>query len=107
MLTERQEEIMLFIQSYIDENSYAPSRMDIANEFDFGVNAAHQHLEAIAKKGFISIAPKVPRGMKIVKRVEKLRFDNVFEAITDSKEEAAQMKRDADKKLADRKRGEK
>ncbi len=71
MLTERQEEILIFIQEYMSDNGYAPSRVDVASEFEMNTNAANQHMKAIAKKGYIEIAPNVSRGIKILKEVGK------------------------------------
>ena len=46
-LTERQKEIALFIEHYIDENGYSPSLRDIGNHFGFSPKAAYDHLRAL------------------------------------------------------------
>lgn len=71
MLTGKQKEVLLFIQQYINDNGYAPSRVDVASEFSMNPTAAQDHIKAIAKKGYIEITPKVSRGIKILKRVKR------------------------------------
>lgn len=67
MLTERQLEIFNYISGYIAEKGFAPSRLDIASNFDFSVNAAQDHLMAIERRGYIAVAPNVSRGIVIKK----------------------------------------
>ena len=67
-LTERQQEIALFIEKYFDENGYAPSLRDIGNHFGFSPKAAYDHLRALEKKNIIKTADNLPRGMALLKR---------------------------------------
>ena len=67
-LTERQQEIALFIEQYFDENGYAPSLRDIGNHFGFSPKAAYDHLRALEKKNIIKTADNLPRGMALLKR---------------------------------------
>ena len=67
-LTERQQEIALFIERYFDENGYAPSLRDIGNHFGFSPKAAYDHLRALEKKNIIKTADNLPRGMALLKR---------------------------------------
>lgn len=67
-LTERQQEIALFIEHYFDENGYAPSLRDIGNHFGFSPKAAYDHLRALEKKNIIKTADNLPRGMALLKR---------------------------------------
>ncbi len=67
-LTERQQEIALFIERYFDENGYAPSLRDIGNHFGFSPKAAYDHLRALEKKNIIKTAENLPRGMALLKR---------------------------------------
>ena len=68
VLTERQQEIALFIEKYFDENGYAPSLRDIGNHFGFSPKAAYDHLRALEKKNIIKTADNLPRGMALLKR---------------------------------------
>ena len=67
-LTERQQEIALFIEKYFDEKGYAPSLRDIGNHFGFSPKAAYDHLRALEKKNIIKTADNLPRGMALLKR---------------------------------------
>ena len=65
-LTPRQEEVLAFIKSYIEETGYPPTRADIANELGFkSANASEEHLKALARKGAIKMIPGTSRGIKL------------------------------------------
>ena len=65
-LTPRQNEILDFIKSYIDETGYPPTRADIARQLGFkSTNAAEEHLKALARKGAIEMIPGTSRGIKL------------------------------------------
>ena len=65
-LTSRQEEVLAFIKSYIEETGYPPTRVDIANELGFkSANASEEHLKALARKGAIEMIPGTSRGIKL------------------------------------------
>ena len=65
-LTARQQEVLEFIRSYIDNSGYPPTRADIANELGFkSANASEEHLKALARKGAIEIMPGTSRGIKL------------------------------------------
>lgn len=67
-LTERQEEILNFIQQFLQENGYPPTLREIGKRFDisstFGVK---RHLDALTKKGFLNILSNASRGITITK----------------------------------------
>jgi repressor LexA len=67
-LTERQEEILSFIQQFLQENGYPPTLREIGKRFDisstFGVK---RHLEALTKKGYLNILSYASRGITITK----------------------------------------
>jgi len=54
-LTERQEEILTFIDSFIKNNGYSPTLTKIGKRFNFTVKGASDHIKAIEKKGYIKI----------------------------------------------------
>jgi repressor LexA len=65
-LTARQNEVLDFIRSYIDETGYPPTRADIAQELGFkSANASEEHLKALARKGAIEMIPGTSRGIKL------------------------------------------
>ncbi|MFZ2324464.1 MAG: transcriptional repressor LexA [Ignavibacteriaceae bacterium] len=67
-LTDRQEEILTFIQQYQQESGYPPTLREIGKRFDisstFGVK---RHLDALSKKGYLNILSNTSRGISINK----------------------------------------
>jgi len=68
-LTDRQEEILIFIQQFTAENGYPPTLREIGKNFQisstFGVK---RHLEALVKKGHINIESNASRGISMIKK---------------------------------------
>ena len=53
-LTQRQQEILRYIESYLDARGYSPSMEEIANHFGIAsLNAIHKHLRVLQERGFI------------------------------------------------------
>ena len=65
-LTDRQKEIFTFIKKYIKKNSYPPSRREIADHFEIQPNAVTDFIKILIKKGKISVAPEVARGIRVL-----------------------------------------
>ncbi len=67
-LTDRQEEILLFIQQFQQESGYPPTLREIGKNFGisstFGVK---RHLDALVKKGYLNILGNASRGISINK----------------------------------------
>ena len=67
-LTDRQEEILNFIQLFLQENGYPPTLREIGKRFNisstFGVK---RHLEALTKKGYLNILSNASRGITITR----------------------------------------
>ncbi len=67
-LTDRQEEILNFIQQFLQENGYPPTLREIGKRFDisstFGVK---RHLDALTKKGYLNILSNASRGITITR----------------------------------------
>lgn len=65
-LTDRQQDILNFIQSFIEAKGYPPSLRDIGKHFNiastFGVK---RHLDALAKKGYLNIESNVSRALTL------------------------------------------
>jgi len=54
-LSPRQEEILLFVADYREENGYSPSLREIGERFGLASPATvHQHVAALQKKGYVS-----------------------------------------------------
>jgi len=65
-LTARQQQILGLIQSAIDNSGFPPTRAEIAAELGFrSINAAEEHLQALARKGAITIMPGTSRGIRL------------------------------------------
>lgn len=65
-LTARQQQILDLIREAIENTGFPPTRAEIANELGFrSVNAAEEHLQALARKGAIKITPGVSRGIRL------------------------------------------
>jgi repressor LexA len=66
-LTERQEEILNFINSYREVNGFPPTIREIAKQFGmsstFGVK---KHLDALVKKGYLQISSFASRGISTI-----------------------------------------
>jgi repressor LexA len=65
-LTDRQSEILKLIRELTEVSGYPPTRAEIAERMGFrSVNAAEQHLRALAKKGVIEISAGSSRGIRV------------------------------------------
>ncbi|MFA7591003.1 MAG: transcriptional repressor LexA [Sphaerochaetaceae bacterium] len=65
-LTNRQKEVLDFIKSFIEENSYSPAVRDLARHFGITVKAAHDHLKALERKGVIHSTEGISRSTGVV-----------------------------------------
>lgn len=69
LLTDRQREVLLFIQWSIDERGAPPTMREIMTRFDLGsTNAAAWHLNALKRKGWIEGDRYRNRGMRVLFR---------------------------------------
>ncbi|WP_338849746.1 transcriptional repressor LexA [Massilia sp. W12] len=65
-LTARQQQILDLIRQAIENTGFPPTRAEIAAELGFrSANAAEEHLQALARKGAIDIAPGTSRGIRL------------------------------------------
>ena len=66
-LTARQAQILNLIKDAITNTGFPPTRAEIARELGFkSANAAEEHLQALARKGAIEIAPGTSRGIRLL-----------------------------------------
>jgi repressor LexA len=66
-LTKRQREILTYLQSYADENGYAPSFEEIAAQFNYNSLATvHEHLTNLERKGYIKRSYNESRAIEIL-----------------------------------------
>jgi repressor LexA len=73
-LTARQAQILNLIKDAIANTGFPPTRAEIARELGFkSVNAAEEHLQALARKGAIDISPGTSRGIRLLGSNAELR----------------------------------
>ena len=65
-ITDRQKEVLTFISSYTEENSYPPTVRDISNHFGISLRAVQDHILALQKKGFLSQSQKKARSIRVL-----------------------------------------
>lgn len=67
-LTDRQSQVLVFIEGYIASRGYAPSLMEIGSAIGTAyTNGVRCHLTALHKKGFIERTGVVSRGIRVLK----------------------------------------
>ena len=78
-LTDRQKEILGFIQDFISNNGFPPTFREIASHFNlastFGVK---RHIDALVKKGFLSSISNSSRTLSLVNAAQT-QNDSTFE----------------------------
>ncbi|MEO3282392.1 LexA family transcriptional regulator [Enterobacter cloacae] len=68
-LTSRQSEVYEAIKVHIEKVGFPPTLIELAELIGCSSqNAAAEHVKALKKKGYISIAPGAARGITIVKK---------------------------------------
>ncbi len=67
-LTERQNEVLNAIRAHIRQHGIPPSRSELARRLNLrSQTAVDQHLNALAKKGWIQLLPWVDRGIRLLR----------------------------------------
>lgn len=65
-ITKRQKEVLDFIKSYIDDNSYSPTLEEIKQGLKLSaVSTIHQHIDALINKGFINKFDNLARAIEL------------------------------------------
>jgi len=66
-LTSRQSEILEFIRNFSRLNQMPPTRLEIAEYFNWASpNAAQDHLKSMEKRGWVVIKQNLSRGIYLV-----------------------------------------
>jgi repressor LexA len=69
-LTARQLEILELIKHSIAHSGYPPTRAELAAQLGFrSINAAEEHIQALARKGAIELTPGASRGIRVTGHV--------------------------------------
>jgi repressor LexA len=70
-LTPRQRQILDLIRRHIRDTGYPPTRAEIAEAFGFrSVNAAVDHLKALARHGVIELQQGASRGIRLLEKID-------------------------------------
>jgi repressor LexA len=65
-LTERQKEILDFIQTFRDQHGYAPTHREICERFGFSsYGTAYKHLKLLGEKGYLRRDRHQRRGLEV------------------------------------------
>ncbi len=66
-LTPKQQLILDFIKTYNQENGYAPSQQEIANQFNFSsLGTVQNYIVRLREQGHLENNPNEKRGMKVI-----------------------------------------
>lgn len=66
-LTKRQAQVLGFIEEYLTENGFPPTVREVAARFGFrSPRAAHDHIKALERKGYLRPAQGRPRALGLV-----------------------------------------
>lgn len=77
-LTNRQHELMLFIQRTIIETGLSPTVQECAEAIHVARGATHAHIAALIERGFVRKTPQRKRSLEVVKPIPDDRF---FDAV--------------------------
>ena len=67
-VTDKQRQVLQFINEYMDNNGYAPAIRDVAGAFDCRVKGAYDHVVALEKKGLIERSKNRSRSILLAER---------------------------------------
>jgi repressor LexA len=74
LLTQRQQQVLTFIQTIQQQQGFSPSHREIARHFGFkSVKAAADHLHALRRKGVLAPPPRQARSLIVVSPWQRLR----------------------------------
>jgi repressor LexA len=65
--TRRQQEVLLFISTFVVEHRYPPTIREVADHFEISVKGAYDHVAALRKKGKIRLDGRRSRTMEVVR----------------------------------------
>ena len=74
-LTERQKEVLSFIEGYIGKHSYPPTIREIADNFEISVKGAYDHVIALKRKNYLKQENKRSRALELVKAKEESKIE--------------------------------
>ena len=66
LITDRQKEVLAFISTFTEENSYPPTVREISEHFGISLRAVQDHIAALQKKGYLSLCQKRSRSIRVL-----------------------------------------
>jgi len=73
-ITARQLEFLVFIDSFIKLNHYAPSIREIATGFNITPAGARDVIKAIERKGYVKSVPEMARTLHLTQKgIDKIK----------------------------------
>ena len=66
-LTDRQIEVLKYLEKYYNENGYPPTIREVGFSFNITAKGAYDHLHAIEKKGYIKCHKNRSRAIEFIK----------------------------------------
>ena len=77
-LTLRQQQVLTIIRETIKNTGFPPTRAELSRTLGFrSINAAEEHLQALARKGAIEIVPGLARGIRLTNDKGELLSDGL------------------------------
>lgn len=64
-ITERQKQVLGFVEAYIARHQYPPTVREIAAHFAVSSKAAHDHLKALERKGLVQCGSRQSRSISV------------------------------------------
>ena len=64
-ITERDKDVLLFIQDFIQEHQYSPSLNEICRGVYLSKPVVRKHLFRLVEYGYLSITPKTARSIVV------------------------------------------
>lgn len=61
--TDRDKEVLLFVQKYMMEHGYSPTIREIGKAVFMNPNSVQRHLYKMVELGYLSITPRTPRSI--------------------------------------------
>jgi repressor LexA len=77
-LTQRQQEVLVFIDEFIARHAYPPTIRELADHFSISVKGAYDHVDALKKKGRLKSGGKLSRTIEIIHAEEEAHKDDII-----------------------------
>lgn len=94
--TKKQQEILVYISSFISSNGYSPSLREIGAHFHVSPTAIHYTMEAMIKKGLLERKEGEKRAISLPSRIRK-EMENTPIPLFSSEPEEEEIKRGSSK----------